>query len=122
MSADDDPNVRRLADEMLCAAYELVLSGWSQHASARDAAGNEVEPSSALARSWSATGALERVWRRGDPDPDRLAAFMRANLALAAVVSDLPKVWNDADGRTLRQILDAIAEAADTTRRPDTLT
>lgn len=113
LAAGDDENVLRLADEMLCEAYDLVLSGWCQGASARDGAGREVEPASASARSWSASGALERAWRRSDVDPDlALAAFTRANVVLASVVSGVPQAWNDAEGRTVVQVLDALAEAA----------
>lgn len=115
----DDEKVRPVADEMLCQAYELVLSGWCQGAIAQDEAGHTIEPSSAFARRWSAPGALDRIWRRSELDPDlALNAFTCANLALAAVVSGVPQVWNDDEGRTLVQVLDALAEAAVKTRDP----
>lgn len=106
-------NVAGLAEEMLAEAYELVLSGWCQGASARDEFGQPTEPASAFARQWSAPGALTRVWQRSpDPFGPALEAFQEANLALAAVVHAVPQEWNDADDRTQWQVLDAIALAA----------
>jgi hypothetical protein len=101
-----------LAERMLSDACELVISGWCQGRSAQDEMGRAIEPSSAFARSWSAAGALERVWRRTlVVDDVSLEAFERANLALAAVVKDAPQRWNDAPGRTRAQVLEALAEA-----------
>jgi hypothetical protein len=101
-----------LAEEMLTVAYELVRIGWCQGAGARDEAGRPVAPASAFARSWSAPGALERVWARSDQRfAVELDAFQRANLALATAIGDTPQFWNDANGRTLREVLDALAQA-----------
>jgi hypothetical protein len=101
-----------LAERMLSDACELVMSGWCQGRSAQDEMGRAIEPSSAFARSWSAAGALERVWRRAPVgDDDSLEAFERANLALAAVVKDAPQRWNDAPERTRAQVLEALIEA-----------
>jgi hypothetical protein len=101
-----------LVEELLVLAHEFVREGWCQGAAARDACGRPVSPTSAFARGWSAAGALERAWARHD---DRfgsgLAAFERANLALAAATGDVPQAWNDADGRTDTEVLDALAEA-----------
>ena len=106
-------HVSGLAEDMLADAYELILSGWCQGAAARDELGEPVEPASASARGWSAPGALARVWERSE---DRfgpvLEAFELANLALAAVVGQVPQEWNDAESRTQWQVLDAIALAA----------
>ena len=102
-----------LAEEMLADAYELVLSGWCQGAAARDEFGAAVEPASAGARSWSAPGALTRVWERSvERFGPALEAFQVANLALTAVVQDVPQTWNDSEDRTHWQVLDAIALAA----------
>jgi hypothetical protein len=101
-----------LAERMLSDACELVMSGWCQGPSAQDEMGRAIEPSSAFARSWSAAGALERVWRRALVGDDvSLDAFERANLALAAVVKDSPQRWNDAPERTRAQVLEALIEA-----------
>lgn len=102
-----------LAEQMLADAHELVLSGWCQGASARDEFRQPTEPASAVARQWSASGALTRVWQRSsDPFGPALEAFQTANLALAGVVHAVPQQWNDAEGRTQWQVLDAIALAA----------
>jgi hypothetical protein len=101
-----------LAERMLSDACELVMSGWCQGTSAQDEMGRAIEPSSAFARSWSAGGALERVWRRALVEEDvSLEAFERANLALAAVVKDAPQRWNDAPERTHAQVLEALIAA-----------
>jgi hypothetical protein len=106
-------NLAGLAEEMLADAYELVLNGWCQGASAKDEHKQPTEPSSAFARQWSAPGALTRVWQRSsDPFGPALEAFQAANLALASVVHAVPQVWNDAEDRTQRQVLDALALAA----------
>jgi hypothetical protein len=97
---------------MLADAYELVLSGWCQGVSARDEMNRAIEPSSAFARAWSATGALERVWRRSRGDQAAaLEAFARANLAFAAAVKDVPERYNDARERARGEVLDAFLEA-----------
>jgi hypothetical protein len=105
--------IESIAEQMLWDASELVLSGWCQAMSAQDEMGRAIEPSSAFARRWSAAGALERDWRRTvDRDENvSLAAFERANLALAAVVKDAPQRWNDAPGRTRTEVFDALRAA-----------
>jgi hypothetical protein len=100
------------ARQMLADAFDLVRSGWCQGMSAQDEMGRAIEPSSAFARSWSATGALERVWRRTTLDAEvALEAFERANLALAAAVGDVPRRWNDAVDCTKERVLDALSAA-----------
>jgi hypothetical protein len=106
-------DVGALAQQMLADAYELVLGGWCQGSSAQDEMGRAIEPSSAFARSWSVSGALERVWKRGGEEPDAaLDAFERANLALAAAVRNVPQKWNDGTKRTRAEALEALADAA----------
>jgi hypothetical protein len=104
--------VEALAEQMLADAYELVLGGWCQGASAEDELGRAIEPSSAFARRWSAVGALERVWRRMPGEGDvTLEAFERANLALAGAIKDGPQRWNDAEGRSCGEVLGALEYA-----------
>jgi hypothetical protein len=104
--------VEALAEQMLSEAYELILSGWCQGTDAQDELGRAIEPSSAFARSWSATGALERVWRRMPGDDDlAIGAFERANLALAGTVRDIPRRWNDVGERTREEVLVALDNA-----------
>lgn len=101
-----------LAEEFLARASELLMTGWCQGASARDAVGEVIDPSSAFARQWSIAGALERVWRRSTFDPDvALSAFVRASLALAAATGDAPQRWNDEAGRTFDETLEAVLDA-----------
>jgi hypothetical protein len=100
------------ARQMLADAFDLVRSGWCQGMSARDEMGRTIEPSSAFARAWSVTGALERIWRRADVDRElALEAFERANLALAAAVKDVPSRWNDRIDCTRESVLDALVVA-----------
>ena len=102
-----------LAEQMLASAYELILGGWCQGMSAQDELGRPIEPSSAFARSWSAPGALERVWRRMPlGDEGALPAFERANLALSAAIHGVPQRWNDAVDRTRDEVLDALVQAS----------
>jgi hypothetical protein len=104
--------VEALAEQMLCEAYELVLSGWCQGTDAQDELGRDIEPSSAFARRWSAAGALERVWRRMAGDDDLgIEAFGRANLALAGTVRGVPRKWNDSEERTRDDVLIALGQA-----------
>lgn len=51
-----------LAEEFLVRASDLLESGWCQGASARDAIGEPIDPSSAFARRWSIAGALEQAF------------------------------------------------------------
>jgi hypothetical protein len=105
------------AERMLADAYELVLSGWCQGATAQDAEGRSIEPASAFARRWSAPGALEGIWRRSDDgEGAALEAYERASLALAATIRDVPQRWNDAAERRLDEVLDALALAIDKVR------
>ena len=97
-----------LVDEMLADAYELVLEGWCQGAEAQDEFGQPVEPSSASARRWSASGALTACGREARTASGRRSRRSTANLALVAVVRDAPQAWNDAADRTQWQVLDAI--------------
>ena len=99
-----------LAERMLTDAYEFVLSGWCQGASALDERDHPIEPASAFARKWSALGALERAWRRSD-EPAALDAFQCAKLALTAAANEVPQVWNDNPDRHQSQVLSALAEA-----------
>jgi len=100
------------AEEMLADAYELVLSGWCQGMTAQDEEGRSIEPSSAFARRWSASGALERVWQRAvDRDDLALDAYERASLALSAAIKDIPQRWNDMAGRRVDEVLDGLASA-----------
>jgi hypothetical protein len=105
-----ESDLQALAEQLLTDAYEYVLSGWCQGATALDESSRPIEPGSAAARKWSALGALERAWRRSD-DPGVLEAFHRAKLALTAAVNDVPQAWNDRPDRHQSQVLSALAQA-----------
>jgi hypothetical protein len=105
-------DAQELAEQMLCDAHGLIVSGWCQGAGAVDEMGRPIEPSSAFARRWSVAGALERIWRRSGGDQDEaLEAFERANLALAAAVRDVPQRWNDEPGRARDEVLASLTRA-----------
>jgi hypothetical protein len=46
-----------------------------------------------------------------EPADEARTAFESAKLALVAAVNEVPKVWNDRDGRRQSEVLDALAEA-----------
>ena len=101
-----------LVEEILTAAHGLVRDGWCQGHPAVDGCGRPVAPTSAFANKWSAPGALERVWaRHEDRFGTALEAYTRASLALAGAVGGAPQAWNDAEGRTVSEVLDALAES-----------
>lgn len=110
-----------LAETWLAGAYELVVEGWCQGHEACDSLGRAVAPESLRARSWSATGALTRVWRRSAEADEvvGLEAFARANLALTTATRALPGTWNDDPARRKSQVLDAMLAAVSLVRIPE---
>jgi hypothetical protein len=105
-------DAQELAEQMLCDAHGLIVSGWCQGADAMDEMGRPIEPSSAFARRWSVAGALERIWRRsGGYQDEALEAFELANLALTAAVRDVPQRWNDEPGRARDEVLASLTRA-----------
>ena len=109
MTRDSTP--AELAERWLAEAYELVDLGWCDGI-ACDGDGNPCEPDAASAVRWSASGALACVWRRsGRHDEVGLHALQRANLALTAVVNDVPRIWNDAPGRQQGEVAEALLRA-----------
>jgi len=107
---------------MLAHAHDLISSAWTQHADARNAAGDPVEPWHPDAVSWSLLGALvasyERlVWAEGEGAA--LAELANACVVLADVVDSgsLP-AWNDAPGRSRADVL-AVLDAAAAAPRPE---
>jgi hypothetical protein len=103
-----------LVKEMLASAYEYVREGWCQGSHAQDACGRPVSPASVFARKWSAPGALARAWASSENQFDAgLEAFEQANLALATAAGDVPQAWNDADGRTVGEVLEVMTVAVE---------
>jgi hypothetical protein len=99
------------AEQLLNRAAELIASGWSQNALARDDRGRQVEPWSEQARRWSPLGALTRVWH--DDRGDELEIFEAAYAALAMATGGRPEEWNDARWRSKRHVLRAFSRARD---------
>jgi hypothetical protein len=103
---------KALVKELLTLAQGYVQEGWCQGSDAQDACGRPVAPTSVFACRWSAPGALERAWAWSENRFDlALDAFEHANLALAAATGEVPQAWNDADGRTVRDVLDVFTTA-----------
>ena len=102
-----------LVEDLLAVAPELVHEGWCQGAAARDEAGKPVSPESTFARSWSAPGALELAWANEEIVTATRSRHTNAPTSLSLRSSGMRRrAWNDADGRTVRGVLDALAEAA----------
>jgi hypothetical protein len=116
------PEVAELtAAAMVSEARRLVESGWCQGAHARDDAGREVPSWSEEATSWSLLGALLASWHRHDAkelNGDVVAHLADAH-ALGRATEVLGKVvgtaslehWNDAEGRTQADVIDATDRA-----------
>ena len=95
-------------------AHEYVREGWCQGSHAQDACGRPVSPASVFARKWSAPGALARAWASSENQFDAgLEAFEHASLALATAAGDVPQSWNDADGRTVEEVLEVMTVAVE---------
>jgi hypothetical protein len=102
--------------EILDSARDLVARGWCQNTMAQDSHGAGVDPSSRHACAWSASGAVLAAWRSTCPTDEALdrafTSLVHANLALAGSVPITPDEWNDANGRTQEQVLQAFDRAA----------
>ena len=114
------------AAALLTEARGLLLRGWSQGAQARDETGRVVPAWSEDATSWSLLGALLASWQLHgmalDEDFVAHAVDARALGDATAALGDATgtaglDVWNDAPGRTLVDILDAINQALETLPR-----
>jgi hypothetical protein len=116
------PEVAALtAAAMVSEARRLVESGWCQGAHARDAARREVPSWSEEATSWSLLGALLASWHQHDAqglDGDVVAhladahALGRATEVLGEAVGTASlERWNDDEGRTQADVIDAADRA-----------
>lgn len=104
---------------LLYRARDLVLTGWCQHADARAADGEEVQPWQETAVAWSLLGslvaALEEEADRGRDLPlEDLAAAL--NELANFVDDDSLAGWNDDDARTQRDVAAALDSAATAAR------
>jgi hypothetical protein len=97
-------------------ATQLVSAGWTQHADARDADGNRVDPWDAAAVSWSLLETLTVAYERllGSAGSSvALHDLAGACVVLADVIdSDSLPLWNDASGRSQSDVVLALTEAA----------
>lgn len=108
-SADE----RGAAAALLARAAQLVREGWCQQVDARDTQGAPVEPASDLAAAWSLLGSIVAALDGPAAVADTgLPALARAMAAIADLVEDHSlQGWNDAPGRTQRQVVAALEQA-----------
>lgn len=97
--------------ELLVAARAKIAIGWTQYRYARDVTGGEVPPVHLDACRWCAIGALVAARSLLPEAAERLALMVAAKSALRAVVHDCVQVWNDADGRTQQEVIEAFDAA-----------
>lgn len=102
--------VHRQAYQLLLDARDLVMSGWSSAAPARDGEGRPVAPSHASARSWSLAGALEAAAARQDEGHDGEKGARSHAIASAALAAAIR--GNPSEAEALRHLEGAIREAA----------
>ena len=107
------------AAAMLQEARGLLLRGWSRGAQARDAQGQVVLPWSDEAASWSLLGALLATWQVHDMEDADFVAHRADARALGDATQALGEAtgtaaldqWNDADGRSLADVVTAVDSA-----------
>lgn len=89
--------------ELLTEARALIAQGWTQHYTARDAAGDPVPTNKQEACSFCAVGALMAVGRPQDFE----ASLHAAAVLLAALPEPFTSIvdFNDAKGRTQDEVL-----------------
>ncbi|WNM70270.1 hypothetical protein [Myxococcus phage Mx1] len=98
--------------ELLQEAKALIEKGWTQGVAARDDEGIPVPSTSPVATCWCVYGALSRAednlgYQSGAP-------YAGAVDAIAGVSGkSLLAVWNDAPGRTKKEVLDTFQKAID---------
>jgi hypothetical protein len=102
-----------IAVALVLDARELIERGWCQSTPAVSETGRAVEPTSTHARKWSALGALIAAYRSYAPQETvARSAFALARRALAHGAGDLT-AWNDAPGRTRKEVLAAFRGAVE---------
>ena len=116
------------AAAILSEARDLVLSGWSRDAQARDRTGSVVPAWSEHASSWSMLGALLASWHRQHGETMELdfvahgfdaRALGDATQALGDVTGSASiESWNDDPARTLPEVVAAIDQAAELLDHP----
>jgi hypothetical protein len=94
-----------MSTDALRAVRSRIEVGWSQHVDARDALGGEVRVGDTDAVAWSLASAFALAGKDGIP-MNHLPAALRALRAVTGMES-LEK-WNDEEGRTKQDVLDAL--------------
>lgn len=91
-------------------ALDYIKQGWTQHAFARNKAGEHVWPCSADAVAWCASGAVSKAY--SDPAQSRVAftKLYTVLLALQQIPASIPD-WNDDLGRTHAEVIAAFEKA-----------
>jgi hypothetical protein len=94
-----------MSTDALRAVRDRIEGGWSQHADARDARGREVTVADGDAVAWSLASAFALAGKDGIP-MNHLPAALRALGAVTGM--DSLEKWNDEEGRTKQNVLDAL--------------
>ena len=92
-------------DTVLADAEKLVERGWCRGMMARERHGDECHPASPNATHFCVEGAIVRA-ANGNRTKERLALHH-----MAKVVCDWPADWNDMDGRTRDEVVEALRQA-----------
>jgi hypothetical protein len=103
---------------LLVHARQLVENGWTQHADARTADGQVVDPWNPAAVCWSLLGALVAALEAQTDDDDQFAIgqLAVACVSLAQVLDrDSLTTWNDDPSRTRESVLAALDDATSRT-------
>jgi hypothetical protein len=111
----DTPEVDVDPSDLLRDAQQLVERGWTQHADSRSADGDEVEPWSPNAQSWSLLGAIVAASERLTQMNQRDLPLEQLEVALdelaKLVDNDSLAAWNDESARTQREVVETLAAA-----------
>jgi hypothetical protein len=107
------------AAAMLREARSLLHRGWSRGAQARDAQGRVALPWSDEAASWSLLGALLATWQVHDMEDADFVAHRADARALGDATEALGAAtgtaaldrWNDAEGRSVNEVVAAVDRA-----------
>jgi hypothetical protein len=99
---------KAMSTDALRAVRARIEAGWSQVADARDASGAEVRVGGADAVAWSLASAFALAGKDGIP-MNRLPVALRALSAVTGM--DSLERWNDQEGRTKQDVLDALDAA-----------
>lgn len=92
--------------EILTKAAEIVRKGWTQHEYARDAEGRPVDPHASEATCWCVLGAIQAAAGSWSERQAAIGLVQRT-------VRENPWVWNDDEGCTQSEVVEALLKAAE---------